>query len=165
MGLMEHQSMNIATRPLSPPSALAFVKMPLFPLGLQSSHVGHYGAHFIYYCQVSTGQNLSASLVFCYIFGCNQKIGNSRITQVNLPKKSTAGIFSLCLLLYIKISLKKLSIFLGPPWEVSLKLTLFFDLPNLLMFSTMYAPCLSSNRWLFFFLTYLLEYNCFTMVC
>lgn len=86
MRLMEHQSMNIATCPLSLPSALAFVKMPLLPLGLQSSHVGHYGAHFIYYCQVSTGQNLSASLVFCYIFGCNQKTGNSRITQVNLPK-------------------------------------------------------------------------------
>ena len=81
MGLKELQSMNIATESLSPSSALASVKTPLFPLGLHNT-CWLLRAYFTYYCQVSTGQVFSAGLIFCYILECKQRIGTLQLLRL-----------------------------------------------------------------------------------
>ena len=65
--------MNIATGSLSLSSALASVKILLFPLGLHNT-CWLLGAYFTYYCKISTGQVFSAGLIFCYIWSVNKEL-------------------------------------------------------------------------------------------
>lgn len=69
--------MNIATESLSPSSALASVKTPLFPLGLHNT-CWLLGAYFTYYCQVSTGQ-FSQLVLYSATFWSVNKIWNSTV--------------------------------------------------------------------------------------